>query len=240
MNNCFIKPCTDGDLEKVKELLATFYDPEFNDSESFKLACQEGHLDIAKLLFEDGRINPLAQDNYAVKLTAYYGHLDIIKFLLTIDGVNVAEQNNYAFRNSCQNGHLEVAKYLLTLDEVDPTDLNNEAIRQSVPHLDVVKFLLTISEVDPSANNNEAIKAASSLYHQLVIDELLKDKRVIEKLNKDKDILDLVKKYPIPYILSDIEIPYPSEPLLFLYERRKNKFSELTTEEQTLFRLKFC
>ena len=47
----------------------------------------EGNVDSVKLLLEDPKVDPSADNNFAVKLASWYAHLEVVKILLADERV---------------------------------------------------------------------------------------------------------------------------------------------------------
>ena len=74
------------------------------------LASSEGHLEMVKLLVENG-----ADYTNALRLASREGHLEIVKLLIE-NGANINAKDNdgeTALMRASYNGHLEVVKYLI-------------------------------------------------------------------------------------------------------------------------------
>ena len=74
------------------------------------LASSEGHLEMVKLLVENG-----ADYTNALRLASREGHLEIVKLLIE-NGANINAKDNdgeTALMGASYNGHLEVVKYLI-------------------------------------------------------------------------------------------------------------------------------
>jgi len=119
---CFA--CKRGEFDNVLNLLTN--DPELDicveDNYPFRIACENGHLEIVKLLMLYKCINPSAHDNYAFKRAALNGHLDVVKYLLeNCPSVDPTAENNYAIRWAAHCGHYEVVDLLAKNERVSET-----------------------------------------------------------------------------------------------------------------------
>lgn len=117
--------------------------PGVSNNYPIRIASQNGHLDVVKLLLNDSRVNPQALDNSAIKLASEYGHLEVVKILLDRE-INPGAGNNYPIRLASQNGHYEIVKLLLLDVQVDPSAGDNYAIKSAFAnnHINVVKLLI--------------------------------------------------------------------------------------------------
>ena len=66
-----------------------------------------------KLLLQDSRIDPSAQNNNFIILASKYGHLEIVKLLLQDFRVDPSAQNNKAIKKACKNNHFEIVEILM-------------------------------------------------------------------------------------------------------------------------------
>ena len=78
---------------------------------SFLNACENGDLEMVKILVEKGADIRVYGD-YSVRLASENGHLETVKFLVE-KGANIRANNDYAVRWASQCGRLEVVKFLV-------------------------------------------------------------------------------------------------------------------------------
>jgi len=96
-------------------------DPSADYNEAFRLASDNGHTEIVRLLLElplDRCVNPAARDNYAIRLASDNGHTEIVRLLLELPldrGVNPAANNNEALWHASLKGQMEIVRMLLQL-----------------------------------------------------------------------------------------------------------------------------
>ncbi|KAI9341182.1 ankyrin repeat-containing domain protein [Obelidium mucronatum] len=72
-----------GEVDLTSSLLERGSDPSALDNEALRLAAENGHVDIVRLLMQDERVDPSAYENVAVKWAKRNGHLDVVEVLLT-------------------------------------------------------------------------------------------------------------------------------------------------------------
>lgn len=64
------------------------------------MAAQNGHLSIVKLLLNDPRVDPTAEDNYPLRKSAANGHIKVVEELLKDPRVDPSCNNFYAYFKS--------------------------------------------------------------------------------------------------------------------------------------------
>jgi ankyrin repeat protein len=102
-----------GHVEIVKFLLANSANINAIDDEdecALSLACETGHIDIVKILFNDANIHVNVDELFI--LASRFGQVEVVKFLLE-NGANIHAKNDDAIIYASQNGCLEVVKFLL-------------------------------------------------------------------------------------------------------------------------------
>jgi ankyrin repeat protein len=117
-NISFIKSSSDealqlsalkGHFDIVTYLLPKLLNTNYDNT--LKTAAWNWHLDIVKLLVEQGT-DIHAQDDYALKWSASNGHLNVVKYLVE-QGSNIYIKNYYPFSASISNGHLSIVNYFI-------------------------------------------------------------------------------------------------------------------------------
>jgi len=168
-----------GLVDEVKRLLNKGVDPTLYNNYSIRMASENGHTDVVKLLLQDKRVDPSDDDNWSIIMSSENGHTDIVKLLLQDERVNPTIPNNQSIRMASQFGHIEIVKLLLQDERVDPSNNSNISIVMASMngHTDVVKLLLQDDRVDPTTNDN-IIGLASLNGHTEIVKILLQDDRV--------------------------------------------------------------
>src|SRR5690349_2933275 len=75
-------------------------------------ASYSGNLEIIKLLLNEKRVDPSADNNDAIRIACMNGYLDIVKLLLDDERVDPSANNNFAIIYACKNGHFDIVKLL--------------------------------------------------------------------------------------------------------------------------------
>ena len=118
----FIEACQIGDFDKVKSLLVNEkVNPTYNNNYAIRLASENGHYNVLKLLLGDNRVInffKIADDsNWAIRWASQNGHYNIVKLLLedkrVINFFKIADRDNLAIRLASKNGHYNIVKLLL-------------------------------------------------------------------------------------------------------------------------------
>jgi ankyrin repeat protein len=118
-------------------------------SSAIRKACYFGHNEILKLLLQDHRVDPSANDNEAIQNACYYKQNDVVKLLLQDPRVDSSVSNNILIQNACYKGNIDLVKLLLQDPRVDPSVQNNEVFQRACSSGDikVMKLLLKDSRV---------------------------------------------------------------------------------------------
>ena len=122
----FDDACKHGQLEKAQHMLAKdhrIYKSSVCNGEIFRLACANGHLEVAQWLY---KINPslkiLAKNEYAFQMACNGGHLLVAQWLYQVKSTpNILAH----FINACRNGHLEIVRWLYKIKHDKHDDIQN-------------------------------------------------------------------------------------------------------------------
>ncbi len=99
---------------------------------------KRGLILTVKILINDKKVNPKANNNYAITRASEYGHLSVVKLLLKVPNINPTE----ALKKAFQNKHFKITKILFT----HPKILNNVqtlVLAAKSGNIKAVKFLIT-------------------------------------------------------------------------------------------------
>lgn len=107
---------------EVVQLLLPFADPQDNDSEAFRVACQFGHLDVVKLLLPVS--NPQCNNNNPLRSAAGRGHTDVVRYILPFTDPKDIESS--ALQSAAFNQHWDVVDMLYDLSDVQQALKNLE------------------------------------------------------------------------------------------------------------------
>lgn len=202
------KSSKNGELEKVKELVAQGANIHSNNEYSLREAASNGHIDVVKFLVEYGA-NVQAEDNYSLQWAAREGHLEVVKYLVS-QGADPSARNyqaitsaayfkhfdilkflfdwssDYKFKEKtliyvCKNGNLELVKYIHSLGIKNEVALAHAADNG---HLNVVKYLIS-NGYDIHYYNNYALRLAADSGHIEVVKYLVSLGAIVDDNNNE-------------------------------------------------------
>ena len=135
--------CYNGDIHKLKQLVAQGADFRVNTNEAFRIAAGNGHLHIIKYLVEENDVSISDMPDYAISWAANYGYIDVVKYIVERAGFRWADGSR-ACRWAAENGHLEMVRYLLSVG-ADFRSYNDWACRWSAinGHLELAAYLVS-------------------------------------------------------------------------------------------------
>ena len=84
-----------------------------------------------KLLLNDPRVDPSADNNFSVRRASANGRVEVVKLLLNDPRVDPSADNNDAIQQASRYGNSEVVRLLLNDLRVNPSDNNNYAIQHA-------------------------------------------------------------------------------------------------------------
>jgi ankyrin repeat protein len=138
-----IDVCEYGDLFALQELIAKKVNIRTNDDWALQLAALNGHMEIVRLLVENGA-DVHAGNDMPIRWAAEEGHLEIVKFLLE-RGADMTANNNVAIRMAAKNGHFDTVALLVKWGE--SLDLLSSELQEKLnTHQLISKTLDTIAQ----------------------------------------------------------------------------------------------
>jgi hypothetical protein len=150
--------CVLGNLELVKcSLERGNINPDANyyhmmTSYVMSIGMTDKYIEIVRLLLEDGRTDPNADESIALRTAVLYENMSMIKLLLDDERVDPSVKNNELILWAARGGNSRTTEYI-------PEDLG-----VITPfHVELAKLLLKDRRVDPSVRDDECMKCAMML-----------------------------------------------------------------------------
>ncbi len=190
----FIDAVLLNDIECVGYLMNDdSIDPAAENNLALRCACEEGHVQMVKLLLTDPRVQPTLEtekpdtEEIVNPLVAacQYGHINVAKLLLADSRVKPEVNSNQALRFAIVSGFAEIVELLLQDPSVDPS--GDECLFYAVQEgsADIVKILLS----------DERIKLELSVPNQSNHSEYLSELCKLALQNNNQEILELLLAY---------------------------------------------
>lgn len=137
--------------------------------------------EVMKVLLEDGRANPRADDSYVLRWACSHGSFEVVKLLLVDGRADPSDRRQEAIGSACMSGNLELVKLLANDPRVNiaagaNTPFRNAVVRNSV---EIVRFLLADPRVDPSDSKDTAFYTACVNGFVEIAEMLLNHPRVL-------------------------------------------------------------
>ena len=119
----------------------------------FVYACSENHLNVAKYIFNNFKIDIHYNNNDALEWACAQCNLEIAKWLCEL-GADIHIDNDVIFRRSCYNGEIEFAKWIYQSGSVDIHAVDDKAFKKSCEYgqIEVAKWLHQLG-VNPNDDN---------------------------------------------------------------------------------------
>jgi ankyrin repeat protein len=112
-------PCSTGQLEAVKMMLAKGVSPNYCEFNALTVATEHGHLEIVKLLA------PFGVDHHSILRASDSGRLDIYLCLIAAIPCNGVLTNGDILKYACDAGHaIEQALYEHLLPQLTPVEIS--------------------------------------------------------------------------------------------------------------------
>ncbi|KAI8896614.1 hypothetical protein BC833DRAFT_629827 [Globomyces pollinis-pini] len=149
------------------------YNPPVYDD--FQDAIWQNKVDIVRVLLEDTRLNPNANDNWAITMASMTGLTEIVQKLLNDKRVDPSARDNYAIIFGSEYGRTGIVHMLLQDERVDPSADDNYPVRIASKSGYIEIILLSDKRVDPTTDHNYAFRSACKnghteimVYHEVV------------------------------------------------------------------------
>jgi hypothetical protein len=175
--------CKNGRCDIVALLAADpRYKPLVGDVEAFRLACENGHVEVVSMFLFDLNVPLRMKEHtlgYMLHETATAGHCDVIALLVQDPRINRGLDKLFALRHYCRAGDVRRVKVALedqSLGGCLPAIIL--ALASANGHAAIVQLLLADPRVDPCARANLALQFASEYGRESVVKILLADPRV--------------------------------------------------------------
>ncbi len=145
-----------GRLEDARQLL-TICNPRAHDSIAFSLACENGHLEIVKLLL---KFTSKENRSWGLSSAAVNGHLEVVKLLLPVSDPKA--NSSEPLRCAAMNGHLEVVRLLLPVSNPSACDFLALRVAATNGYLEIAKLLLPFGGVSEALERQAFIKGGGA------------------------------------------------------------------------------
>lgn len=100
-----------GQLEIVKDLVASGADVTTWRNCPVRYASQEGHLEVVEYLVALGA-DVTEYGDHAIRTAAENGHLDVVRFLASV-GADVTAEDNYAIKEAVKIRRVDIVRFLV-------------------------------------------------------------------------------------------------------------------------------
>lgn len=152
--------CRYGYIDLAKIYITRYnYDISSNTNEAICLACQEGHLDMVKWLYEAGA-DITYPNNWCLGICITKDYLHILKWIKSLDIIDLNTNDYYFFRISCSTGNLRLAQWFYSFANSNIHEQMNYAFIYSCSenYMDIARWLYSLGTVDIHADNDRLFK----------------------------------------------------------------------------------
>lgn len=175
--------CEEGYLEIVKLLLENGANIHRKHDIALEKACLRKHIHIAEFLLQNGANVHARNESLLIRLSDY-GFIEIIELLLTY-GANVHARNDQALYMACSSGHVDVVKLLLE----NGAHVNTGSLRWAIynENIEILQLLLDYgADINSLANPHRIIRDISNNIDEIV--KMLRDAgAVIDDENSESE-----------------------------------------------------
>jgi len=155
-----------------------FYKPYinviYNNCEIMLHLCENGNVELVKMVLDDKRINPMVSDGYPLGKACQFGHIEIVKLLLADSRVQPNTCYEEPIRMAAMYNHPEIVKILLEDGRVNPFFNGNMAISNMISerysrtiNYDIIKMLFDYKKEKLIKNSNDIIYYSSMIASDL-------------------------------------------------------------------------
>jgi len=99
----FLLACSKGDIDYVEKFLKDGGDYHYNNDQGFRECCRNGHIDLAKYLFDLGRVDIHYNSDEAFRLSYDNGHRLMAEWIYRLSDVPYLDYFNDDNDNDCDN-----------------------------------------------------------------------------------------------------------------------------------------
>ncbi|PRP77640.1 ankyrin repeat domain-containing protein 44 [Planoprotostelium fungivorum] len=171
---------TNGHADAVNVIIQHGADPSADDNFCIKYAAAYGHIDVVRILLEDPRVDPSAENGLPLERAMVSQDTRLVMLFLKYIQPDWSEQQaNRIMWCAAASGHTDMIRYLLDNTKVNPAASDNQALKFCVAngHVEATKLLLSDPRVDPSDGNFVPKYVASSGSPEL-LELIIRDERV--------------------------------------------------------------
>lgn len=164
------------------EYKLTDKDCRSNDNWALRLASQNGHTEIVKMLLEKGLTDEdcRSNNNWALRRASENCHTDIVRMLLeNLTKEDCRSNNNYALRRASENGNTNIVKMLLKKGLTIKEDITEEMYNNIIKN-----------------NRHEVLQVLvdNGLTKDTFTKEQTECEKIIDKLHNVKQEFEIVEK----------------------------------------------
>jgi len=118
----FISACSTNNVPVIQWLLGLptghLININADNDRAFRQCCENGHIDMAKLLYQTGTVSICASNNYSFIKACENGHFDVVRWLHSL-GADIHSNNDEPFCRALLGKHIGIAKWLHRLGNID-------------------------------------------------------------------------------------------------------------------------